>query len=288
MDISLIGGDARIGMLAETAAQKGNRVLCCGLDMYGFGAGCLLTDNTRVAIRSSKVIILPLPVSRDGINLFAPLSYFGIKLNDITKYLDEDKLVLGGMISKEYRKELENTGATVIDYFEREELNILNAVSTIEGALEIAMHETDTTVFGSNVLVIGYGRLGKVAAERFDAMGAKVTVSARKKSDLAWINVCGYKGINTNDISKYMPDFDIIINTVPHKVLDTKEIDLAKKSAVIIDLASAPGGTDFEFAAKKGIKAIAALSLPGKVAPRSAAAVIYDTITGILDEYNME
>lgn len=288
MDISLIGGDARIGMLAETAAHKGNRVLCCGLDMYGFGAGCLLTDNTRVAIRSSKVIILPLPVSRDGINLFAPLSYFGIKLTDITKYLDEEKLVLGGMISKLYRNELENTGAKVIDYFEREELNILNAVSTVEGALEIAMHETDTTIFASNVLVIGYGRLGKVAADRFNALGGKVTVSARKKSDFAWINVNAYKDIKTNEISKHIENFDIIINTVPHPVLSEAEINNAKKSAVIIDLASAPGGTDFAFAAQKGIKAIAALSLPGKVAPRSAAAVIYDTVSGILDEYNLE
>ncbi|MBR5451952.1 MAG: dipicolinate synthase subunit DpsA [Clostridia bacterium] len=288
MDISLIGGDARIGMLAETAAHKGNRVLCCGLDMYGFGEGCLLTDSTRVAIRSSKVIILPLPVSRDGINLFAPLSYFGIKLDDITKYLGEEKIVLGGMINKEYQKEMEKTGAKVIDYFEREELNILNAVSTIEGALEIAMHETDTTVFDSDVLVVGYGRLGKVAANRFDAMGAKVTVTARKKSDLAWINVGGYNSINTKDIYKYIGGYNIIINTVPHIVLGEKELSKAEKGTIIIDLASQPGGTDFEFAAKRGIKAIAALSLPGKVAPKSAATVIFDTISGILDEYNLE
>lgn len=288
MDISLIGGDSRIGMLAETAANKGNRVLCCGLDMYGFGAGCLLTDNIRIAIRSSKVIILPLPVSRDDINLFAPLSYFGIKLADITRYLGEDKLVLGGMISKQHRQELEKTGAKVIDYFEREELNILNAVSTIEGALEIAMHETDTTIFGSNTMIIGYGRLGKVAASRFSSMGSNVTVSARKKSDISWINVGGYKSIKTNEISKYIYDYDIIINTVPYKILGEQEINNAKKSALIIDLASSPGGTDFEYAAQKGIKAISALSLPGKVAPRSAAAVIYDTISGILDEYNLE
>lgn len=288
MDISLIGGDARIGMLAETAAHKGNRVLCCGLDMYGFGSSCLLTDNTRVAVRSSKVIILPLPVSRDGINLFAPLSYFGIKLDDITRYLGEEKIVLGGMISKEYRQELEKTGAKVIDYFEREELNILNAVSTIEGALEIALHETDTTIFGSDVLIVGYGRLGKVAANRFAAMGATVTVTARKKSDLAWIDVGGYKGINTKDIHKHIAGYNIIVNTVPYLVLGEKELVNADKDTVIIDLASQPGGTDFDFAAKKGIKAIAALSLPGKVAPKSAAMVIFDTISGILDEYNLE
>lgn len=288
MDISLIGGDARIGMLAEIAATKGNRVLCCGLDMYGFGNGCLLTDSTRVAIRSSKVIILPLPVSRDGINLFAPLSYFGIKLCDITRYLSDEKIVLGGMISKEHRDEMEKTGAMVIDYFEREELNILNAVSTIEGALEIAMHETDKTIFGSNVLVIGFGRLGKVAANRFAAMGANVIVSARKKSDFAWINVCGYKDINTDDIYKHIGNFDVVINTVPHMVLSEKELGQTKSGTIIIDLASLPGGTDFSVAASKGIKAIAALSLPGKVAPKSAATVIFDTISGILDEHNLE
>lgn len=288
MDICLIGGDARIGMLAETAAEKGNRVLCCGLDMYGFKKSCLLTDSTAIAIRSSKVIILPLPVSRDGINLFAPLSYFGINLGEITRYLCEGKLVLGGMISKDYKQRLEETGATVIDYFEREELNILNAISTVEGALEIAMHETDSTVFASKVLIIGYGRLGKVAAERFKSMGAEVTVSARKKSDLAWITALGVRAINTSDIIRHISSCDIIVNTVPSPVIGGAELEAAKRSATIIDLASAPGGTDFEYAAKLGIKAIAALSLPGKVAPRSAAAVIYDTVSGILDEYNIE
>ena len=164
----------------------------------------------------------------------------------------------------------------------------MNAVSTIEGSLEIAMHETDTTIFGSNVLVIGFGRLGKVAANRFAAMGGNVTVTARKKSDLAWINVGGYKAINTKDIHKYIGSYNIIINTVPHLVLGEKELARADKSVVIIDLASQPGGTDFEYAAKKGIKAIAALSLPGKVAPKSAAMVIFDTISGIIDEYNLE
>ncbi len=287
MDICLIGGDTRMGMLAETAAEKGNRVICCGMDMYGFKKSCLLTDSISVAIKSSRAVILPLPVTRDGINLFTPLSYFGITIFDIVKHLKEGQLLLGGMISPELYKKLSETGATVVDYFAREELNILNAISTVEGVLEIAMHETDFTIFASNVLIVGYGRLGRVAADRFSSMGANVTVSARKKSDLAWIKVEGYNGILTSDIEKHSEKFDIIINTVPNIVISKKELESLKKECLIIDLASLPGGVDFDTASRLGIKAISALSLPGKVAPRSAASVIYDTLSSILDEHNI-
>ena len=288
MNICVIGGDKRMAILAEKAASDGCRVICCGFDSGIVGVNCLQTDSAEAAVRSSDVIILPLPVSRDGNSVFAPFSRFPIGVNEVISSLTPEKRVMCGMPDPSLMKRLTRTGAAVYDFFGREELSVRNAVPTAEGAIEIAMHETDRTVFGSNVLIIGYGRLGKATARRFSALGANVTVSARKNSDLAWISESGCTAVRTSDIRRYIPKADIIVNTVPSLILGVKELDAVGKGTVIIDLASSPGGVDFKYASAKGINAIAALSLPGKVAPATAAEAIYETILSILAENHSE
>lgn len=284
MNICVIGGDKRMATVAEKAAADGCRVISVGLDNHPFSTACLLTNNLSVAIASSDIIILPLPVTRDKVNLFAPLSRFDISIDEVLEADFENKTVLGGLVSDDLKRCITEKGGNFYDYFLREELCILNSVSTIEGAIEIAMRETDITVWGSRVLVVGYGRLGKVAAEKFSALGASVSVSARRESDLAWIKVNGYRPLKTHELFEHIAGFDIIINTVPFLVIDEKEIKNANRDSVIIDLASIPGGVNFEAARKEKIKAIHALSLPGKVAPKSAGLALYDTIMNILFE----
>ena len=57
-----------------------------------------------------------------------------------------------------------------------------------------------------------------------------------------------------------------------------------REDCLIIDLASKPGGVDFESAKRLGRNVIWALSLPGKTAPLTAGNIIRDTINNILNE----
>lgn len=150
--------------------------------------------------------------------------------------------------------------------------------------MQIAMEELATTIFGLNVLVIGYGRIAKVLARTFASLGANVTVSARKFSDLAWIEVGGYRPAHTGALEEVIGDSQLIVNTVPAAVLNEELLGRVRKGCLLIDLASKPGGIDFNTANKLGLKAIWALSLPGKVAPISAGRIIYDTIQNIESE----
>lgn len=146
------------------------------------------------------------------------------------------------------------------------------------------MEETSRTVHGSNVLVMGFGRIGKVLANMLDGIGAKVYCEARKDEDIAWIKAYGYNPIHLNDLNEHLGKFDIIINTIPFQVLDKDRLELVNPEVVIIDIASNPGGVDRFAAKQKGIKLIWALSLPGKVAPISSAEFIKETIYHILEE----
>lgn len=162
--------------------------------------------------------------------------------------------------------------------------HIPNAVPTAEGAIEIAIAETPFTIHGSKSLVLGYGKIGKILSKDLYALGAQTYVEARKYADLAMIEGHGYEPLPLDNLKDHIHEFDIIFNTIPSLILDDEILTKVKKDALIIDLASKPGGIDFDAAKAYGLKVIWALSLPGKIAPVSSGAIIKDTIMNIIKE----
>ena len=155
---------------------------------------------------------------------------------------------------------------------------------TVEGGIQIAMEERPITLHGARALVVGYGRLGRLMAHRLGALGAKVSVSARKWADLAWAEAYGYGVEQTDHLEGWLCGYDLIVNTVPARVLGEERLAELKSGCLIIDLASKPGGVDLEAARQLGVKVIWALSLPGKAAPVTAGKAIMNTIYNILRE----
>jgi len=231
----------------------------------------------------AELLILPLPVCRAG-KLNLPLTDTELGAEQLWPRLRYNQLLLGGMTGELSARLMADFGLTLVDYYSREELQVANAVPTVEGAIQLAMESTDRTIHASRCLVIGYGRIGTLLAERLLALGAEVTVSARRYADLAWIDARGFHSLRTGSLSGELGRFDLIFNTVPALVLDTGRLQETAETCVVIDLASAPGGVDLEAAKRLGRKAVSAPGLPGKVAPRSAAAAIRDSIYHILEE----
>ena len=188
------------------------------------------------------------------------------------------------MADSDLREAAEGKGLVFRDYFTREELAVANAVPTSEGAIQIAMEELPITLHRARVLVIGYGRLGKVLAGQLKGLGALVSVAARSWTDLAWAQTCGYGVERSDQLSGWLCGYDLVINTVPAPVLGWAELSDISGGCLIIDLASKPGGVDFAAAAELGVKVIWALSLPGKTAPVTAGLAIKNTVYNILTE----
>ena len=164
---------------------------------------------------------------------------------------------------------------------EKEEVAILNAISTAEGAIEVAISNTEKVLHGSNILILGFGRIGKVLAKKLEGLSAKVTCAARKNEDFAWIRAYGYNTENINDLGENLSKYDLIINTVPYLIINKERLEYIKKDCLLIDLASNPGGIDFKEAEAMNIKCIWALALPGKVAPVTTAEILKDAIYNI-------
>ena len=273
--VYILGGDLRQITLKNLFEKENFSVTALGL---------CEGDIPVQKIRNAQILIFPIPASNDGETLNAPISKAKTNLSDIIDKIDTKCLVLGAKMPRIFEEKLTERGIRYIDYFAREELIIKNAVPTAEGVLEIALSEMPVTIFGSRVLVIGYGRVGKVIAEKFRLLGSDVTVSARKYEDFAWIEEKGLKAVHTGEIAELLSEFDLIINTVPARILDGDALKNVKDSSLVLDVASKPGGVDFETAKKLGKNVIWALSLPGKTAPITSGKIIKETIMNILSE----
>ena len=279
--ISIIGGDLRIVYLVELWINEGFKVYTYGLeesDSINNNSSINVCTNAQECMESSNLIISSIPFSKDNIFVNSCFSRNNIRIDEITKYI-ENKTFIAGNISNKFYEQIENkNNVKVFDIMNSEEFAILNTISTAEGALKIAIEETNFTIHSSNVLILGFGKIGKVLAKILNAMGAKVFCEARKKEDLAWIETYGYEKVPLNELDKYLGKFDIVFNTIPNIVLDIAKLKLLKKEVLIIDLASKPGGVDREAANNLNLKTIWALALPGKIAPKSAAQIIKKTI----------
>ncbi len=150
--------------------------------------------------------------------------------------------------------------------------------------MQIALEELPITIHEARVLVIGFGRTGKLIAHRLAAPAARVSVAARKFADLAWIEAYGYTPEHSAQLDGWLCSYDLVVNTVPAKLLTEPRLEELRPGCLCIDIASNPGGIDFEAAARLGVKAIWALSLPGRVAPVTSGKIIRNTIYNILHE----
>jgi dipicolinate synthase subunit A len=148
----------------------------------------------------------------------------------------------------------------------------------------LIIQHTDFTIHGSKIIVLGLGRVGMSLARTFDHLGAKVSVGVRSSKAAARVYEMGLEPIDMKDMAKADMSCDILLNTVPHLVVDASVIKQLPSHAMILDLASKPGGTDFRYADKRGIKALLAPGLPGIVAPKTAGRIIADVVSRIVQK----
>ncbi len=285
--IAFIGGDLRQIRVINQMAKAGAEIRVFGFDEDAkreFHESVELEKCSDGVGEKYRAIILPLPYSTDGENINAPFCKTKLPLNSILKDIKPKSCILAGRCDEKLKTLAKDCDIKLVDYFEREELMVFNAVPTAEGAIQIAMEETAFTINNSKCLITGNGRISKILAKMLHGLGARVTVSARKHGDLAYAQTFGYSAVPICELQNVVDGFDIIFNTVPALILDRRVLSKMRKNSLVIDLASKPGGVDFDAAKSLGIKVIWALSLPGKVAPETAGDIIADTILNILDE----
>lgn len=283
--IAVIGGDRREEVLVENLAEKGYKLSVLS-DRPLKGPGLFISSDIEKVIKNADIVIAPMTSTDEEGFLKNTFVEERIQLNsEFFNLMKKEALFLIGFVLPDLKKLLEDKGINYIELSRLDELAILNAVPTAEAAIKIAIEETDITIADSNVLVYGLGKTGLSLAWRLKLLGANTYGVTRNKAAIARGKDLGIKMLTYDTLAEHLPEMDILFNTVPALIIDRESIALLKEDALIIDLASAPGGTDFTAAREKGIKAILAPGLPGKTAPVTAGKILAELIPDIINGY---
>lgn len=285
--VAIVGGDLRQAHLANTLTEKNNDCKVYGMFLdkdVKLSSRIHKSNDVKHVLPQCDIVIFPLPLLGAKGLVNTQQSADTLTMEECLDHIRPGTAVLAGMVPADVHNLAQSREIEVIDYFQREEFAVMNAVPTAEGAVEIAIRELPITLFGSKCLILGSGRISKALARLLVAFGADVTVAARKHSELAWARISGCKAIHMSELGEHLRDVDCLFNTIPAVILGEEKLSRLGRSCLVIDLASKPGGVDFDTARNLGLKTIWALSLPGKSAPYSAAEIILSTIINILGE----
>lgn len=339
-DFFVIGGDMRQAYLADILQRQGYQVSDFLLPQLrreekpqgGSLLFELLQDSDLITQEKSQqidflarlsesfAVLAPIPLSKDGIILNSTKENTKISLDFIIEHLKEGQYFFAGCIPAWFIGKCEQKGVFCYDYMKDEPLAVRNAVATAEGVLAEAILKYPGNLHDTDCLVLGFGKCGRVLAEKLKGLSAKVTVCIRKDSDYAWAKACGYEAVyfdikptenkrgkmacsyketkiccqslmnssicgyecTKKYLNCHISEFPLIFNTVPSLVLHRELLSELQKDAMIFDIASAPGGIDYEVSKRLGISANLYPSLPGKYAPKASAEVMVEAIKRII------
>lgn len=296
MKFLIVGGDQRAVRLTELLKKDGHKVKTFGLEKAKIQEVESLKEQNQsfkiekiteleqlkyIEMQQFDAIIGPIPFTKDGENLNAPFAENKISIDNLLQLL-KNTTMLTGPISETLNERIKKYSIKPIDFMKIEELVIYNTIATAEGAIELAIANSEINLHDSKILILGFGRVASTLALKLKSLSTNITCAARKKSVLAWIETLGFKAENINNLEQNLKEYDIIINTVPQIILTEEKAKNIKKDALIIELASKPGGIEPQAIEESAFKYIFAPGLPGKVAPLSSAKYIKQAIYNII------
>ena len=285
MKIAILGGDKREKIMSELLYKKGYEIIILS-DIIFSNKDIKFYKDYKNVIKDAELIYLPLSGVDENNCVKSTFTTEEVKLdNKFISDISEKSMVLIGVNNDSIKKMFAENNISYIEMNKLADLAILNAIPTAEGAIKIAIEKTPYTIFESEILITGLGKVGMTLAWRLKALGANVYVATRDKKAISRGRDFGFKMIDYTDLEKYLAKINIIYNTVPAKIITERYLRLLTEDTLIVDLASSPGGVDFETAKELGIEAFLAPGLPGKIAPETAAKILADKVDNIICEH---
>lgn len=269
-NISIIGGDLRLAYLANIL-QKEFQVYIYGNDHKEIKSSIQKCDSLSEAIEKSEIIIFPIPFSNDKVNIYAPFYEESIPIKSLNNNDIKNKQIIGGAFLSEFK----TNDYDLLDLADDDEFSIYNAIPTGEGVLNLMMQNSEITIYGSRCLILGYGRCGIIQGKLLDGLKAKITIAARNYRQLALAAINGFDTVHINELNNIIDDYDFIINTIPSNVLEMDKLKTITHDTVVIDIANQL----FNTIINDKVKVINARGIPGRYSPKTAAEIIYKTIT---------
>ncbi|HET7522460.1 MAG TPA: dipicolinic acid synthetase subunit A, partial [Bacillales bacterium] len=275
LSVAVVGGDARQLEIIRKLSEWDANLFLIGFDQLDHAfTGASKVSLDEASFEEMDAVLLP--VSGTSLKGKVETTFSNEEVLLTAQHLKrtpEHCTIFSG-ISNEYLDQCaKESDRRLVKLLERDDVAIYNSIPTAEGTIMMVIQNTDVTIHDSGVMVLGLGRTGMTVARMMAALGARVKVGARRPEHLARVAEMGLKPFHVDGLVQEVKDIDICINTIPAPILSASVLSQMPLSTLVIDLASKPGGTDFRYADKRGIKALLAPGLPGIVAPKTAGEI---------------
>lgn len=290
IQIAVIGGDARQLEVIQRLSELDATISLVGFDsLQNEFSGAVKKPFTPELLANVDAVVLPVVGTDDDGKVQTIFSSGNIVLlEEHLLAMPKQAKIYTGMATSYLKRLSRRTGTQIVELLELDDVAIYNSIPTAEGAVMMAIQNTDITIHGANCMVLGLGRTGMTLARTLKGLGANVTVGVRRDEHFARAWEMGFDPFYTKDLLEKTRNIDLLFNTIPTMIITAQIIAGMPHRAVIIDLASKPGGTDFRFAEKRGIKALLAPGLPGIVAPKTAGRILANTLSRMILEDTRE
>lgn len=270
-DFSIIGGDKRTACMAPVFAEKGYRVVCFNtVKISEKNPKIHYAASVKEALEGAQIIVSGIPFVKDGC-LFCEEQASDIGISELQRCLRKRQKIFGGVIPEEFRRTCEEREIGCYDFMRDEPLTLFNAISTAEGAILEALLHKSSNIHMSSTLVLGYGRCGKVLADKLKGLSACVTVCSNNEQELALASSLGFHTLHLSSLTQNIRHFEYIFNTIPICVLKRPCLTNVHSNSIIIDIASNRNGADYEAAELLNTNIHYCPGLPGKYASQSCA-----------------
>ena len=256
--VAVIGGDRRALEHMRQARAAGARV-----QHYGTAPG---SDQAAAvpgaaslagAVAGARLISAPIPGLGNDNSLYAPFAKEKLfTTTEVLRGAAAGALMFMGRANPQIEAWAKGTPVTPVGYGDDDPLAVLHAVPTAEGAVQVAIENTEETILGLQTLCIGLGRVGISVAQAFLGLQARVTLAARNPSQLARAWAMGMTALPLPELAGAIGRFPLIVSSSSGGVLTRELLVRTAEDVVIIDLCSPPGSVDFEAADQLGRRVI--------------------------------
>lgn len=266
----ILGGDPRQLYLTRFLKQSGHEAS----HYYEISTFFSLKE----AMEDSHIILCPIPFTKDKKNIYSHHPLPGLEIDDFLRFLRQGHILFGGNIPFAVKEHCKSKDIPCHDFMNMDEVACKNAIATAEGAIAEAISLSPINLHGSSCLVTGWGRCAEALAKKLKGMDTRVTVTARSQANLTRSCFYNYNTLLLKHLDSHIHEYDFIFNTIPAMVLDSSLANHIQPDTVIIDIASAPGGVDFDACRRHSIRAKLCPGLPGTYSPITSAEILYEAV----------
>lgn len=230
--------------------------------------------NMSQLFEDCKMLICPVPFTRDGIQVYTEDTSETISIPDFMSHETLPEQIIGGGFPKYFIHSISQSSTKIYDIMKDDSFVAKNAELTGEGLLKYMIGNTPVTISHAHILIAGYGRCGKVIAEKLSVLEGNITILDHDDTAIRTASEKGYTVFDPKKFDGSPLPFDMIVNTIPTPVLKAPLLRKLKGSCRIFDIASSPGGFDEDVCKGLSLKVIKCPGIPGKTAPASAGYAI--------------